>query len=73
MVPMPRAGIGGMGSRLAGNGGIDIGGKSRPSIELSISRGPDIPLNLLSHGSHVVTARLLVLNSYLNKKKFLFT
>lgn len=51
MVPIPRAGIGGMGSRLAGNGGMDIGGKSRPNIELSISRGPDIPVNLLSYKS----------------------
>lgn len=47
MDPIPRGGIGGIGSRLGGRGGIDIGGKSSPHMELPMSQGV-IPVNRLS-------------------------
>jgi len=46
MDPIPRGGIGGIGSRLGG--GIVIGGKSSPHMELPMSQGPVIPVNRLS-------------------------
>lgn len=45
MDPIPRGGIGGIGSRLGGRG---IGGKSSPHMELPMSQGPVIPVNRLS-------------------------
>lgn len=45
MDPIPRGGIGGIGSRLDGRG---IGGKSSPHMELPMSQGPVIPVNRLS-------------------------
>lgn len=45
MDPIPRGGIGGIGSRLGGRGGI---GKSSPYMEDPMSLGPVIPVNRLS-------------------------
>jgi len=48
MDPIPRGGIGGIGSRLGGRGGIVIGGKSSPHMVEPMSLGPVIPVNRLS-------------------------
>lgn len=48
MDPIPRAGIGVIGSRLDGRGGIVIGGYSSPRMELPMSQDPVIPVNRLS-------------------------
>lgn len=48
MDPIPRGGIGGIGSRLGGRGGIVIGGKSSPHMVDPMSLGPVIPVNRLS-------------------------
>ncbi|KYN33558.1 hypothetical protein ALC56_12270 [Trachymyrmex septentrionalis] len=46
MDPIPRGGIGGIGSRLGGRGGIVIGGKSSPHMVEPMSLGPVIPVEI---------------------------
>ncbi|KYN14288.1 hypothetical protein ALC57_13455 [Trachymyrmex cornetzi] len=64
MDPIPRGGIGGIGSRLGGRGGIVIGGKSSPHMVEPMSLGPVIPVEVpgVLEAASVVVAFIILLN-----------